>query len=92
MILSFYLFIEFKGFPGGSVSKESASNAGDSGLFLGLGRSRGERNGSLLHYSCLEDPMYRGAWQHTVCRVTRVGHDLATKPPPTEFNATFAVS
>ena len=31
---------------------------------------------------CLENPMERGAWQATVHGVTRVGHDLATKPPP----------
>ena len=32
--------------------------------------------------SCLENPMDRGAWQATVYGVTRVGHDLVTKPPP----------
>ena len=36
----------------------------------------------LITYSCLENPMDRGAWQATVRGVTRVGHDLATKPPP----------
>ena len=35
-----------------------------------------------LHYSCLENPMDRGAWQATVHRVTKIGHYLATKPPP----------
>ena len=33
-------------------------------------------------YSCLENAMDRGAWQATVHGVTRVGHDLVTKPPP----------
>ena len=33
-------------------------------------------------YSCLENPMDREAWRATVHRVTRVGHDLAIKPPP----------
>ena len=37
---------------------------------------------SLLQYRCLENPMDRGAWRATVHGVTRVGHDLATKPPP----------
>ena len=37
-------------------------------------------------YSCLENPMDRGAWQATVCRVARVGHDLASKPPQTYIN------
>jgi len=35
--------------------------------------------------SCLENPMDRGAWQATLHGVTRVGHDLATKPPPPPF-------
>ena len=42
----------------------------------------GEGNGNQLQYSCLENPMDRGAWQATVHGVARVGHDLATKPPP----------
>ena len=44
------------GFPGGSDGKESACNAGDLGLILGLERSPGERNGYPLQYSCLENP------------------------------------
>ena len=39
----------------------------------------GERNGNLFQYSCLENPMDRGAWQATVCGVARVRHDWATK-------------
>ena len=35
-----------------------------------------------LQYSCLENPMDRGAWQATVRGVARVGHRLATQPPP----------
>ena len=46
------------------------------------GISPGEENGNLLQYFCLENPMNRGAWQATVLGVTRVGHDLVTKPPP----------
>ncbi|KAB0349420.1 hypothetical protein FD754_014277, partial [Muntiacus muntjak] len=42
----------------------------------------GEGNGNPLQYSCLENPMDRGAWQATVHGVARVGHDLVTKPPP----------
>ena len=37
-------------------------------------------NGNALQYSCLENPMDRGAWQATVHSVPRVGHNLATKP------------
>ena len=50
------------GFPGGSDSKASVCNAGDPGLFPGLGRSPGEGNGSPLQFSCLENPMDGGAW------------------------------
>ena len=74
-----------KSFPGGSEGKASACNAGDPGLILGLGRSHGEGNGNPPQYSCLENPMNRGAWQATVHGVTRVGHNLATKPPPQAY-------
>ena len=70
------------GFPHSSVSKESACNAGDLGSIPGSGRSPGEGNGNPFHYSCLENPMDRRAWQATVHGVTTVGHDLVTKPPP----------
>ena len=49
-------------FPGGSDGKASVYNAGDPGSIPGLGRSPGERNGNPLQYSCLENPMDRGAW------------------------------
>ena len=54
------------GFPGDSDGKESAGNAGDLGLIPGSGRSPGEGNGNPLQYSCLENPMDRGAWRATV--------------------------
>ena len=54
----------------GSEVKVSASNAGDLGSIPGLGRS-GEGNGSLLQYSCLENPIDRGAWWATVCGITK---------------------
>ena len=50
-------------FPCGSDGKASAYNVGDLGLIPGLGRSPGEGNGNPLQYSCLENPMNRGAWQ-----------------------------
>ena len=53
------------GFPHISVNKESACNAGNSGLIPGLGRSPREGNGNPLQYFCLENPMDRGAWQAT---------------------------
>ena len=48
-----------------SDGKESSSNAGDPGSIPGLGRSPGEGNGYPLQYSCLENPMDRGAWRAT---------------------------
>ena len=45
------------GFLGGSVVKNLLANVGDLGLISGSGRSPGERNGNLLQYSCLENPM-----------------------------------
>ena len=70
------------GFPCSSVGKESACSAGDLGLIPGLGRSPGGGNGKPLQYTCLENPMDRGAWWATVHGVTRVGHNLATNPLP----------
>ena len=57
--------------PGGSDGKESARNAKDLGLILGLERSFGERNDSLLQYASLDNPMDRGAWWVTVHGVAK---------------------
>ena len=59
------------GFPGGSDGKESACNAGDLGSILGLGRSPGGQHGNPLQYSCLENPLDRGAWRATVHGVAK---------------------
>ena len=59
------------GFSGGLDGKEPACNAGDLGSIPGLGRSPGEGNGYPLQYSCLENPMDRGAWQATVHGVAK---------------------
>ena len=56
------------------VVKNLFVNAGDIrdvGSVPGLGRSSGGRHGSLLQYSCLENPVDRGAWQAMVHRITR---------------------
>ena len=58
-------------FPGGSEFKVSACNAGDLGLIPGSGRLPGEGNGYPLQYSCLGNPMDRGAWWATVHGVTK---------------------
>ncbi|CAN0551950.1 unnamed protein product, partial [Rangifer tarandus platyrhynchus] len=62
-------------------SKESAFNSGDLGSVPGSGRSPREGKGNPLQYSCLGNPMDRGALQATVRGVSRVGHNLATKSP-----------
>ena len=49
------------GFRGGSDGKQSACNARDPGLIPGLGRYPGEENSNPPKYSCLENPMDRGA-------------------------------
>jgi len=59
------------GFPGGSDNKESACNVGDLGSVSGLGKSSGKGTGNPLQYSCLENPMDRGAWQATVHGVAK---------------------
>ena len=57
--------------PGGSDGKESAWNARDLGLILGLERSSGEGNDSPLQYACLDNPMERETWWVTVHGVTK---------------------
>ena len=59
------------GFPGGSDGKESGCNAGGPGSVLESGRSPGEVNGYLLQYSCLGNPMDRGAWWTIVNGATK---------------------
>ena len=56
------------GFPGGSVLK-NPTNAGYVGLIPRLGRSPEEANGNPLKYSCLRNPINKGAWQATGQRV-----------------------
>ena len=69
-------------FPKWLSSKESSCNAGDPGLIPGSGRSSGKGNGYPLQYSCLGNPMDRGAWWATVHVVIRVRHDLVTELSP----------
>ena len=60
--------------------KNPPMNAGDAGLIPRSGRSPGGGNGNPLQYSCLENPMDRGAWWATVHGAARVRHDLVTRP------------
>ena len=66
------------GFQGGSVVKNQpakAADAGEESLIPGLGRSPGRGHGNPLQYSCLENPMDRGAWWARVHGFAIVGHD-----------------
>ena len=60
------------GYPGGSDGEKSTCNAWNPGLIPMLGGSSGEGNGYPLQYSCLENPMDRGAWWATVHGSQRV--------------------
>ena len=62
------------GFTGDSVVKKLPANVGDTGLIPGLGRSPEEENGNPVQYSCLGDPMDRGAQWPTACGVTKESH------------------
>ena len=62
--------------------KEFACNAGDLYSIPGPRRSPEEGNGNRIQYSCLENPIDRGAWWAKVHGITGVRHDLTTKPPP----------
>ena len=60
----------------------NAEDIRDTGLIPGLGRSPRGGHGNPLQFSCLENPMDRGAWWTTLRGVVRVGHNLATKLLP----------
>ena len=76
------LLEHFWDLPGDLDGKESACSGGNRGSTTGLGISPGVGNGNPLQYSCLENPMDRGAWQAAVHGVARVRYNLVTKPPP----------
>ena len=63
----------------------SAGDIRDMGLIPGSGRSPGGEDGSPLQYSCLENPMDRGAWQDTIHRVAKSQTRL--KPLSTHVHA-----
>ena len=55
-----------EGLPGGSAVKNPPANARDTGSTPGLGRFPEEGNGNPLQYSCLGNPMDKGAWRAAV--------------------------
>ena len=80
-----YILSVLGGFPGGLVVKNPAANAGDtwdSSLIPGSGRSAGGGNGNPCQYSCLENPMDRGAWWATVHGVGKSWTRVSTEHVP----------
>ena len=65
------LIFENMSYLGGSVSKESACNAGDAGLTPESGRSLEGAHGNPLQYSCLENTVDGGAWWAIVHRIAK---------------------
>ena len=68
----------FERFPGGLVVKNPPANAKDAGSIPGLGTSPGEGNGNPLQYSCLGNPVDRGARRATVHGVAKES-DMASQ-------------
>ena len=67
----------YLGFPGGSEVKNPPANAGDAGdssSIPGLGISPGKGNGNLFQYSCLGNPMDRGAWWAIIHGIEKQSH------------------
>ena len=73
--------MERKGFPGGTSGKENppanARDVRDVGSISGSGRSPGGGHGNPLQYSCLENPMNRGAWRAIDYRVAKIWTPLS---------------
>ena len=63
------------GLPRWLSGKESACNSKDVSSISGLGRSPGVGHGNTLQYSCLKNPMDKGAWWAIVLGVQRVRHE-----------------
>ena len=83
LIIIINIIASLKVFSGDSVVKNLPANTGVSGSIPGSGSSPGDGNGNPLQNSYLGNPMDKGAWRATVhgVRVTRIRHDLMTKPP-----------
>ena len=67
----------------------NAVEAGDKGSILASGRSSGSMHGNLLQYSCLENPMDKGAWWVIVHGVAESGMIESTEPIHTQMHYFF---
>ena len=85
--LLFSFLLSHGGFPGSSVVKNPQANAGDAGSIPGPGRFPGGGHGNPLQHSCLENPMYRGAWWATAQRVSKSGTQLKQLSTHTYFHS-----
>ena len=75
------MYLDIWGFSGGSVEKNPAANAEDVGINVGQKDPLEKENRNPFQYSCLGNPMDRGAWWVTVHGVAKsVKHNLVTKP------------
>ena len=74
---------------GGSAVKESTCNAGDPHFIPESGRSPGGGHGNPLQYSCLENPIDRGAWWATVHKVTKSQTQLKRLSMQTQWEDGF---
>ena len=82
------------GFSGDSMVKNLPANAGDTGdvgSIPGWGRSPGERNGNPLQYSCLGNPMDRGAWWATAHGVAKDSDRLCNQTNNITSNLDFEI-
>ena len=80
MFYNFITFFEVWGFPGGASIKSLPANVGDTrdeGSIPELGRSPGVGNDTLFQYSCLENPMDRGAWWAIVHSAAKIWTQLS---------------
>ena len=71
----------------GSVMKNPPASTGDAGSIPGLGGSPGGGNGNPLQYSCLGNPMDRGAWWATVHGITKESDTMKDKSPHTHTHS-----
>ena len=81
------MLLQMLGLPWWLSGKESTCQAGDVDLIPGLGRFPGEGNGNPLQYSCLGNPMDRGAWRAIAFGVKKELDTLSPRALPNKCSA-----